>query len=167
MCRAPPVLSPATLVVSVSMNAVEFVGSATSPYSFYLNANITAVRPLCGPTAGNTTVSLFGSFPPGISNTTVMCLFDSVTVSGVLLLSASSSWVTCASPPGAGLVSLRVTLNGQSGDSADAGRFSFFKLLSLAPSRGPTTGGTTVTATGDGFVGGSPLLTFYFLIYIK
>jgi alpha-tubulin suppressor-like RCC1 family protein len=159
LCRAPPAATAtarSTVTISVSMNnGLEFV-KAAAPYVYHMSPTVSSVTPTSGPSSGNTTVALYGSFPLEANHDLrlVQCVFEATSATA---LTANATVVTCMTPAGSGLVALRVTLNGQITDGTTAGTFSFFKLISIAPARGPTTGGTIVAVTGDGFVATSPL----------
>lgn len=158
-CVAPPLMVdvsvariPVTTLLSVNGGA-DYASGPT--YIYYAPPTITFMGRISGPSAGGTNVTISGSrFPFGEAGLDVQCRFDTSPSAGVVSI-VDGNKVTCLAPPGAGLVNLRLTFNGGVADAVFAGLFSYFKVMGISPPRGPSSGGTTVTLTGDGFVGGA------------
>jgi len=121
---------------------------------------VTGLSPTTGPTTGGTTVTISGT--GFITGATVK--FGSLSATGVVVNSPTS--ITAVSPATItpGTVSVVVTTSG--GDSTPAGAqgaaaddFTYTApvptVTSIAPTSGPTSGGTTVTITGTGFITGA------------
>ena len=98
-------------------------------------------------------LTLRGTFPDVIG-AIVQCRWQDTSFTPAFL-NMTSFTITCASPKGSGRSPLSLTFNGVVSDAVLAGVFSFFKIVSISPSRGPTSGGTLVTLSGDGFVSAS------------
>ncbi len=114
---------------------------------------VTAVSPTGGPTAGGTTVTITGTnFTPA---STVN--FGSVPGTGVVFVSLTT--LTAVSPPEpAGAVDVIVTTAGGTSAANPNDQFTFVAaptVTAVAPTSGPSTGGTTVTITGTGFTAAS------------
>ncbi|MBI3073268.1 MAG: IPT/TIG domain-containing protein [Deltaproteobacteria bacterium] len=110
---------------------------------------ITAVLPVSGPTAGGTVITVTGrNFYPGATlqvgdkfATSVTIASDGKTISGTV------------PPATAGFVDVCVR-NLDSGEGCSRGAYEYVPppdLVSIAPDRGPDSGGTAITLTGTGF----------------
>ncbi len=76
----------------------------------------------------------------------------------------SSTSITAISPTqSAGLVDVRVTTGGGTSSTSSADQYNFYdqpQVISVAPARGTTVGGTSVTISGSNFVSGSTTVKF-------
>ncbi len=113
---------------------------------------LTSISPTSGPTTGGTVVTLTGTnFASGAT-----VLVNGVAATGVTFVSATQ--VRATTPAGtAGARTVQITNpGGQSASLANA--FTYLAgpgVTSVAPAAGPTSGGTTITITGSGFVSGA------------
>ena len=131
--------------------------SAPSPEVSYMPPSptvptLSSVSPASGPSSGGTVITLGGT--NFVSGATV--LVNGTSATGVTFVSATQ--VRATTPAGsAGARSVQIT--NPSGQSATLpGAFTYVGgpgLTSLSPTSGPTTGGTTITITGTGFVSGA------------
>jgi len=110
---------------------------------------LNSVAPASGPTAGGTLITLTGTNLLGAT---------SVTVGGVAATSVqvvNSTTVTAITPAGtAGLKAVSVTTSG--GTATLVSGFTYLSpptLVSVAPTTGPTAGGTLITLTGTNLLG--------------
>ena len=115
---------------------------------------VTAVEPTAGPTAGGTEVTVTGTDLTGATSVT----FGGT--EGVELAVASDTSLTVVSPPhAAGVVDIRVSTPEGISAQVPADDFEFLApgdpptVTAVAPTSGPTTGGTDVTVTGTDFAG--------------
>ncbi|QEE60478.1 choice-of-anchor G family protein [Salinibacterium sp. dk2585] len=127
-------------------------GGSSDPVDFtYVNVpSITSVTPDSGPVDGGTEVTIIGE---GFTDATDVT-FDGVP--GTDFEVVDDSTVTVTTPEGEGVV--EVVVEHPVADSAPA-EFVYLApgaatVTSIAPDRGPETGGTTVTITGAGFEAG-------------
>jgi len=149
-CKSPSASQASTVDVKV-VNPDQQQATKASAFTYLPPPAIASLSPASGPTAGGTVVTLFGSnFLNGgavkVDNTTV----------GTTLVDATSLIFT--SPTHAvGPVDITVTNpDGQSDFRALA--FSYLappSLTSIAPTKGPSTGGTAITLTGAAFRAGA------------
>ncbi|MGB7217219.1 MAG: IPT/TIG domain-containing protein [Vicinamibacterales bacterium] len=120
----------------------------------YGSPTVTAVTPASGPITGGTTLTITGAdFVTG----------DIVTIGGVaatsVLVVNLGTITATTSAHAAGVVDVVVTNNGQGG--AQPNSFTYFNpvlaptVTGIAPTSGPTAGGTPVTITGTNFVTGA------------
>ncbi|HET8733021.1 MAG TPA: IPT/TIG domain-containing protein, partial [Anaeromyxobacteraceae bacterium] len=152
------VLAPAQAAGTVAIQLTNAdTQAATLPAAFTYTAapvvpppTLTGVTPASGPTAGGTTLALSGAdFDAGAS----------VTVGGLgaTMVSRTATTLTVTSPPhGAGLVDVVVT-NGSGKSASLPGAFTYVApptLSSVSPASGLTSGGTSITLAGTGFVPG-------------
>ena len=145
----------AGLVDIVVKNTDNQVGTLTRGYTYdpLPVATVSSVSPSQGPSAGGTSVTIFGSnFVNGAA-----VKFGTVDAASVTL--GGSSLLTAVSPAQApGLVGITVTNPGTTGTTL-ANAYTYNPapaptVSALTPSSGPTTGGTSVTLHGTGFVSG-------------
>lgn len=108
---------------------------------------LTSISPAAGPRAGGTTVTISGSgFVPG----TISVAFGSSAATSVQFVSATE--ILATTPAGNGKVDVTVTLRGRSATLDDA--FSYISpptITSIAPVKGPASGGQLVTIEGTEF----------------
>jgi hypothetical protein len=144
--------SPGPVDVTVEIPGANAI--AVNGYT-YLDTPPTAatIAPDAGPQSGGQPVTITGTgFVPG--DTTVT--FDGVPATGVVVDPAGTS-LTAVTPAGA--VGPAVVVVTTPGGSADPLEYTYLAdgsgavVTGLAPTSGPTTGGTTVTITGTGFAG--------------
>ncbi|MEO6260139.1 MAG: IPT/TIG domain-containing protein [Thermoanaerobaculia bacterium] len=116
---------------------------------------INAVTPTSGPTTGGTTVSIAG----GNFQTGATVRFGGVAATGVNVTSSSN--LTAVTPSHAvGAVDVVVT-NPDGQAVAVSGAFTYTtpvsgpSITSVAPNEGPTSGGTALTISGNGFLAGA------------
>jgi hypothetical protein len=145
-----PAGSAGAVTVTVT-NLGSLSGSLTSGYTYVVKPTVTSVTPNTGPVAGGTSVTITGTnFATGATVT-----FGSAAATSVVVVSSTS--ITATTPAGtAGVATVTVTLNGQSGILASG--FTYVAVptvTSVSPSSGPTTGGTAVTITGTNFATGA------------
>lgn len=114
---------------------------------------VTGVSPVSGPAGGGTSVTITGS---GFADGTTV----SFGVAPADVTVTSDSALTVTTPPGSvGTVPVTVTVPG-AGSVVAPLQFSYTPanppvVASVAPARGPTSGGTSVTITGTGFTDGA------------
>jgi hypothetical protein len=118
----------------------------------FVNASpiVTHVDPIAGSPAGGTTVTISGTNFTGATAVT----FGSA--NAVSFEVNSESGITAVSPPGKGTVDVTVTAPEGTSPFSVADQFVYSlppTLTKLAPTKGPVSGGTTVTITGTNFVG--------------
>jgi len=110
---------------------------------------ITAIAPTFGPASGGTSVIITGT---NFIGATAVDFGLSAATSFIV---NSATQITAISPAGVGIVDVTVTTpNGTSVTSA-ADQFTYFPLpvvTNVAPSFGPSTGGTSVIITGTNFI---------------
>ncbi len=146
---SPPGVGTVDVTVwnTYGVSATSFVDSFT-----YGVPTVTSVSPSFGPTTGGTTVTITGTgFVPG-STSVAFGAYGAALVSVV-----SSNSATVISPAGVGTVNVTVTTPSGTSPITAADQFTYGApvVTSISPAAGPTTGGTTVTITGNGFVAGS------------
>ena len=118
---------------------------------------ISGISPNSGPTAGGTSVTISGSgFATGAAVTFGGTSATNVTVAG-------STTITATTPAHAsGAVNVVVT-NPDATSGTSTGGYTYTasqsppNVVSISPTSGPTTGGTSVTITGANFVSGATL----------
>jgi len=119
---------------------------------------ITSITPASGPSTGGTVVTINGSnFVVGGTSVS----FGGVAATGVNCSSTSTCVAT--SPAGTGVVNVLVTTTGGTSANTSADDFTFIQVptvTSIAPTSGPTGGGTVVTITGTNFAVGGTTVTF-------
>ena len=126
------------------------------PFSYY-DVQLLQLMPSFGPAAGGSTITLrAASYPPQF---TYHCRINGSLTPAVWL---SSTAISCLTPPadGQGLVSVSVTANGVVWSDASPSflYYGSVHVLDAAPAFAPADVTTTVTVTGDGFMGWPPLL---------
>jgi hypothetical protein len=132
-------------VVSAAAGRVHFV--------YQDEPAIRLVSPTTGPEEGHTRVSVLGS---GFASTaSLKCRFGSVVVDALFV---SDGVVNCTTPTHLpGLVAMEVSLDALhfSASNASFVYHATATVLAIAPSVGPTRGGTNVSLTGRGLLQGS------------
>ncbi len=114
--------------------------------------SVSSFAPTGGSTAGGTSVAIAGA--NFVSGATVK--FGSVASSSVAF-NSSTSLTAVAPAQGAGTVAITVTNPDAQSGSLDGFTYSVPgpSITSVAPSSGPTSGGTSVTISGTGFLSGA------------
>ncbi|WP_232679363.1 IPT/TIG domain-containing protein, partial [Nocardioides sp. R-C-SC26] len=146
--------------VSVSVTTPGGTSSAVPGGFTYVAAPTAAsLSPSSGPSAGGTSVTVTGSgFVAGATSVTV----GGVAVPAGSVTVSSSTSLTVVTPANApGTVAVTVTTVDGTSDPVPGG-FTYVAAptaASLSPSSGPSAGGTSVTVTGSGFVGGATSVT--------
>jgi hypothetical protein len=143
--------TPAHAAGAVNVVVTTPGGTTTTVGGFtYVSAPlVTNIVPSSGPTSGGTSVVLTGTNLTG----------GSVTFGGTAATCTvnSATKITCATPAHvAGAVNVVVTTPG--GTSTTVGGFTYVAaplVTNIAPSSGPTSGGTSVVLTGTNLTGGS------------
>ncbi|MBW4079504.1 MAG: hypothetical protein HIU84_13565, partial [Acidobacteria bacterium] len=134
---------------------------AASPASAASPPTVTTVSPNAGPTIGNTSVTITGT-GFDVAGTTYTVDFGGNPATNVVVNSTTS--ITATSPAGAGPGTVDVTVTNPQGQSARsvADHFTYGgpTVTAVSPNVGPTTGGTSVTITGTGFVVGTTTVAF-------
>eukprot|EP00163_Fabomonas_tropica_P022311 TRINITY_DN3891_c0_g1_i2.p1 TRINITY_DN3891_c0_g1~~TRINITY_DN3891_c0_g1_i2.p1 ORF type:complete len:4052 (-),score=937.52 TRINITY_DN3891_c0_g1_i2:314-12469(-) len=130
---------------TLSYDGTNFLTSALK-YFAYSDPQITQIFPVNGPLEGGTVVTLRGN------NLNMVKGFTPIIRMGQSEIPASAvgSEIEFVSRAGQGEVQVEVTHNGVD-YTADLNRFTYYSIASLDPSRGPRSGGTTVTLHGQGF----------------
>jgi hypothetical protein len=123
-------------------------------YTYVAAPTLTSVAPGSGPEAGGTSVTITGSnFRSGM-----VARFGGVAATGLLVVSPTT--VTATSPPGTGTVAVSIE-NADNESATMAGAFTYTPsvvaptISALAPSSGPSAGGTGVLVTGTGLQPGA------------
>ena len=142
---------PGTGTVDVTVNSPGGT-SATSAFSrfTYVGApTVTSIAPNSGPTGGGTSVTITGTNLAGATTVTFGGMTASHTVN-------SATSITATAPAGTGAVDVRVTTAGGTSATSAFSQFTYVgapTVTSIAPTKGPITGGTTVSITGTNFTG--------------
>lgn len=144
------VTTPAGGAGAVDVSVTTPGGTVTSAGSFTYASmpTVTGISPSAGPTAGGQSVTITGT---NLATTT------GVTIGGVAVgsFSATATTVTTTTPAGtAGFASIVVTTGAGSATLTNGYRYATTPVItSIAPSGGPTAGGTQVTITGSDLTG--------------
>jgi hypothetical protein len=116
---------------------------------------LTSVSPASGPTTGGTTITLIGT--NFVSGATVRV--GGVAATNVVF--SSSTQMTARTPAGTAGAKDVVVTNPNGAAATRSGAFTYtttsttLTATSVSPLSGPTTGGTTITVAGTGFVSGA------------
>jgi hypothetical protein len=152
------VVSPSEGVGTVNITVTTAGGtsatSAADQFMYMVVPTVASVTPTAGPAAGGNTVTVTGS---GFASGAIVT-FGSAPATGVIVGSATT--LSCVAPLGSGTVNVQVTTPG--GTGTDSGAYTYLpapSVSSISPTSGPTTGGTTITVTGTGFVSGATTVT--------
>ena len=146
-----PAGAPGSVDVRVTNSGGQSANTAADDFTFVAAPAVTSVSPSSGPTGGGTAVTITGTNLSGASAVS----FGGTPASSFTVDSATQ--ITATAPArGAGIADVRVTtLGGQSANTA-ADDYTYVAapaVSGLAPSSGPTTGGTAVVITGTSFTG--------------
>nr|WP_269330170.1 IPT/TIG domain-containing protein [Kineosporia babensis] len=147
-------VTPATATAGpVTATVTTAYGSASSTYRYVQAPTVTAVQPGAGPLAGGTAVTITGT---GFTETSVVQFGSTPATSFTVNSDTSISAVAPARPAGA--VDVTVTTPGGTSATSAADQFTYLvapSVITLSPSSGPISGGTSVTITGTGFTAAS------------
>ncbi len=122
--------------------------TAADNYTYAPAPTVTSISPMSGPAPGGTAVTITGT---GFTGTTQV-QFGGSNASGYTVVNATT--ITATAPPGTGTVDVRVTTPGGVSPNTAADDYTYVPaptVSSIAPTSGPTTGGTLVTITGSQF----------------
>jgi IPT/TIG domain/FG-GAP repeat len=114
---------------------------------------VTKVEPAAGPQAGGTSATITGTNLTGAT----AVRFGAASATSFKVTSATS--ISATSPAGSGTVDVTVTTPEGTSATGSADQFSYLAsgprpaVTKVAPAKGPSAGGTTVTITGSGFTG--------------
>ncbi|MNS21488.1 IPT/TIG domain protein [compost metagenome] len=147
--RATPPAGTGTVDVRVTTVGGTSAVSAAGQFTYEPAPTVTAVSPGSGPTSGGTTVTISGTNLAGATTVTFGGMTASHTVN-------SATSITATAPAGTGAVDVRVTTAGGTSTTSAFSQFTYVgapTVTSIAPTKGPITGGTTVSITGTNFTG--------------
>ena len=111
------------------------------------SSNLISITPASGPTAGGT--SAIGGAAFGVTGVT----FDSIAATGVTVVNDTT---ITASTPAHTAAAVDVAITTPNGTATGTGAYSYGlapSVISVSPSQGPTSGGTSVTIHGTNLVG--------------
>ncbi|WP_205756858.1 putative Ig domain-containing protein [Solilutibacter silvestris] len=125
-------------------------------YTYVAPPTVTSISPTSGPTGGGTTVVITGTgfaAAPSAGAVKFGATNASYTVN-------SNTQITATSPAGAvGTVDVMVTTLGGTSATSAADQYTYAPaptVTAISPTSGPTSGGTTVVITGNGFASAPP-----------
>lgn len=125
---------------------------ATAAFTYLDPPTITSISPNAGSLSGGTTITINGTeFFPGATVTVDGAACTSVSV-------PSSGTITCSTPAGTAGAKDVVVTNIDSQTVTSTGGYTYQAgptVTSIAPTSGPTAGGTAVTITGTDFISGA------------
>jgi formylglycine-generating enzyme required for sulfatase activity len=135
---------------TVSVTTPSGAGSLASGFTYFSPPTIASVTPNRGPTGGGTAITITGTNLTGASSVTV----GGVAATAVVVV--SSTTVTAVTPAGtAGAKTVAVTTpNATATLSSGFTYFAAPTVTAIAPTSGPSAGGTTITITGTNFYNG-------------
>ncbi|MFJ9915100.1 IPT/TIG domain-containing protein [Actinacidiphila glaucinigra] len=134
--------------VAVTVTAPGGTSNAVT-YTYLVQPVLVSLSPTQGPASGGTTVVLTGSGFGGAS----AVRFGSTAATSFTVNSATQ--ITAVAPAGSGAVAVTVTAPGGTSNAVTYTYLVQPVLVSLSPTQGPASGGTTVVLTGSGFGGAS------------
>jgi hypothetical protein len=146
-----PAHAAGTVNVSVTTAGGTSANTANDDYTFVAAPTVTAVNPVSGPTAGGTPVTITGTGFTGATDV------DFGATPAASFTVDNDTTITATSPAhAAGAVDISVTTVG--GTSANTANDNYVfvaapTITNVAPSEGPSSGGTEVTITGTNFTG--------------
>ena len=141
-----------TIDITVTTPQGTSATSSADEFTYETTPTVTNVSPNYGPLVGSTSVTITGTGFLGASAVN----FGST--SALSYTVNSSTQITATSPPGSGTVDITVTTPQGTSTTSSADEFTYETtptVTNVSPNFGPTTGGTTVTITGTGFLGAS------------
>lgn len=121
-------------------------------FGFVQPPEVDRILPDRGAATGGTTVKLVGK---GLAGATAVHFGTAEVGSSAFQVNAAGTEITATTPAhDPGVVEVTVTAGGVASPPSQATRFTYLPVLrALEPSRGETTGGTTVAINGKGFAG--------------
>ncbi|MET7688111.1 IPT/TIG domain-containing protein [Streptomyces sp. NPDC005483] len=146
-------VSPAHAASAAAITVTTPGGTSNSlPFTYLGTPSVTGLSPTQGPVAGGTTVTLTGT---GFTGATAV-RFDGTAATSFTVNSATQ--ITAVSPAHAtGAAAITVTTPGGTSNPDNPSAYFYYaavpSLTSVAPASGTTTGGTTVTLTGNDLLG--------------
>ena len=140
------------------------LGDATASSATGTNPTVTNVSPNTGPTTGGTAITITGT--GFVAGATVVIgqgngPFKAAAATNVNVVSSTEITATSGGGAIAGAFSLYVTTSGGTSAGNSGADFTYSPVgaaptvTNVSPNTGPTSGGTTITITGTGFVPGS------------
>ncbi|WP_405891297.1 IPT/TIG domain-containing protein [Streptomyces sp. NBC_00133] len=142
------VTPPGTGAVNVTVTTSQGTSTQTVTYTYLTAPVLSSLAPSQGSTAGGTTVILTGS---GFSNATAV-RFDATAATSFTVNSPTQ--ITAVTPAhSAGAAAVTVTAPGGTSNALSFSYVAAPSVTGLAPSQGPTAGGTTVSLTGTSLSG--------------
>jgi type II secretory pathway pseudopilin PulG len=147
--QAPPQLLTATVSSSQgASDSMSFVVSQPNASVATISTAVTSISPTFGPAAGGTTVTVAGK---GFTGATAVKFGTTPATSFHV---QSDTTITVVSPAGTGSVDVTVTTPAGTSATNPLDTFTYAPTVTgISPTSGPTTGGTSVTITGTGFIG--------------
>ncbi|GMI40209.1 hypothetical protein TrCOL_g8913, partial [Triparma columacea] len=147
-CEAPLSSSSGFVSLKVTVNGVDYTTDA-SQFLFLEVAKLISIEPASGSVDGGTSILVTGyGF---VDSSQLKCNFGSTSVLGRYI---SPTQVECESPPSiSGAVNVEVSMNGIDFTSSSS-TFLYSpppSASSISPSFGPSSGGTSVTISGNSF----------------
>jgi large repetitive protein len=142
--------SAGTTNVTVTTGGGTSATAASNQYTYVAAPTITATAPTAGPTTGGSTVILSGT---NLGGTTAVTFGATPAINFTI---NSNTQITATAPSGSGTVNVRATTAGGTSATAAANQFTYVvapAITAIAPTAGPTTGGTAVVITGTNFSG--------------
>ncbi|MFF2096885.1 IPT/TIG domain-containing protein [Streptomyces sp. NPDC058202] len=137
---------PGTGTVNVTVRTPAGL-SNTVAYTYAPAPSLTTIAPSQGPTSGGTSVVLTGT---GLTGATAVT-FGSTPATSYTVNSATQ--ITAVAPSGTGAVAVTATTVGGTSGPVFFSYLNAPSLLSVSPTQGPTSGGTSVVLTGAGLTG--------------
>ncbi|MFG3137222.1 IPT/TIG domain-containing protein [Streptomyces sp. NPDC048211] len=137
---------PGTGTVNVTVRTPGGLSNALA-YAYAPTPALSAITPNQGPTSGGTSVILTGT---GLTGTTAVT-FGSTPATSYTVNSATQ--ITAVAPAGTGAVAVTATTVGGTSGPVFFYYINAPSLLSVSPTEGPTSGGTSVILTGTGLTG--------------
>jgi RHS repeat-associated protein len=145
--KSPP--GTGTVDVVVTTPAGTSTVAPGDQFTYTKRPTISSLSPRLGPTTGGTAVTITGA---NFSGTTAV-LFGKRSAGFTLV---SDQEIQATSPPGHGVVNVRVTTPAGASPSSHTDHFSYIAgpgVVAVAPNHGPRKGGTLVLIQGFGFTG--------------
>ena len=146
---SPAGTGPVNVRVTTGASPQSAIATANQ-FTYFAPPTITGLSRSTGPNAGGSSVIITGTnFTPA---STVVFGTNNVTTFTV----NSTTQITATSPAGSGAVDVRVSNQGGTSAEVVADNFTYFPLPSvttISPTTGTTAGGTSVTITGQNFIG--------------
>ncbi len=151
-----PAGSVGTVDVTVTTPGGTSTTSAADRYTYVAAPTVNAVSPIAGPTGGGTTVTITGTGFAAAASTGAVKFGAAIATYTI----NSNTQITATSPANAASTyDVTVTTPGGTSAISAADQFTYVAaptVTSISPTAGPTSGGTTVTITGTGFLAADP-----------